>query len=291
MNGQPDLEVARGRAGHRVVHPPHRDEHHPREQQVEEQEHEHERERDAPVDEPARHRLAPVEGGEALQQVQPPVGLARRGEGRHESQDPLAAEARLAELVLPGRGPAARRLRFLALDAAAGEERSPSRAHQVGLAVPVHEQDDLGLPEEGLCVRPQQPPDDGGVGGRSQVEVAGLDPGPQDPLLPREVGEVQRQRLAVSLELVVDELALVVATQGREQALVLLEQPLALGGEHRDEHEEEGDEAEEEHDREGERHLAAQAQVAQRPQEGRHGSPSQPRTSARGGPSGVFSTE
>ena len=271
--------------------PPHRDEHHPREEQVEEQEHEHERERDAPVDEPAGHRLAPVEGRQALHQVEPPVGLARRGERRHEGQDPLAAEARLAELVLPGRGPAARRQRLLALDAAPGEERPPARAHQVGLAVPVHEQDDLGLPEEGLRVGPQQPPDDGDVGGRSQVEVPGLDPGPQDPLLPREIGEVQRQRLAVSLELVVDELALVVAAQGREQPLVLLEQPLALGGEDRGEHEEEGDEAEEEHDREGERHLAAQAQVAQRPQEGLHGSPSQPRTSARGGPSGVFSTE
>ena len=291
MDGQPDLEVARGRPGHRVVHPPHRGEHHPGEEQVEQQEHQHERESDAPVDEPAGHRLAAVEGREALHQVEPPVRLPRRRERRHEGQDPLAAEARLAELVLPRRRPAARRQRLLALDAAAGEERPAARAHQVGLAVPVHQQHDLGPREEGRRVRTEEAEDDRRIGGRAEVEVDGLDPGPQDPLLRREVREVQGQRLAVSLELVVDELALVVAAQRREQPLVLLEQPLALGGEDRGEHEEERGEAEQEHDREGERHLAAQAQVAQRPQDGLHGSPSQPRTSARGDPSGVFSTE
>ncbi len=102
---------------------------------------------------------------------------------------------------------------------------------------------------------------------------------------------MQPERLAVPLELVVDELPLVVAAERREQALVLLEEPLALGREDRDQHEEERREAEEEHHGEGQRHLAAQAQVAQGAQDGRHGSPSQPRTSARGGPRAAFSTE
>ena len=222
--------------------------------------------------------------------MEPPVRLPRGRERRHEGQDRLAADARLAELVLPRGRRAARRQRLLAQDATAGEERPAARTHEVGLAVPVHEQRDLGTREEGSRVLPQEAEDHPLVRGRAQVEVDGLDPGPQDPLLPREVGQVQGQGLPVPLQLVVDELALVVPPQRREQAFVLLEEALALRREDGGENEKERGEADQEDDREGERHLAPEAQVAQRAEDGPHGSPSHPRTSARGAPTGVLST-
>ena len=201
--------------------------------------HEHERERDAPVDEPARDRLAALERREALQQVQPPVRLARRREGRHEGQHPLAAEARLAELVLPGRGPPPAGSASSRRTLAAGEERPAARAHEVGLAVPVHEQDDARA-ARGSGSRVRRPASRRmtprrrsrrGRGRRPRSAPTGSPPAPRG----RRGAAASDSRLL--LELVVDELALVVAAQRREQPLVLLEQPLALGGEHRREHE------------------------------------------------------
>ncbi len=98
------------------------------------------------------------------------------------------------------------------------------------------------------------------------------------------------ERLRVVEELVVDELALVVAAQRREQPLVLVDEALALAGEHRHEEGDEGGHAGEEHEGERDRHLAAQAQVAKPPEGAAHGSPSQPRTSARGRPPSPDST-
>ncbi len=119
----------------------HRPEHHAREEQVEEQADDHEGERDAAVEQVPGDPLAALDRRQALQQVQPAVGVAGRRERRAEGQHALAAEDGLPEDVLPGRG---RGLGagLLAPDLAAGEERPAALAHEVGLAVARHEQDD-----------------------------------------------------------------------------------------------------------------------------------------------------
>ena len=123
------------------------------EQQVEEEEHEQEGERHPAVEERARRPLAPLEGGEALQEVEAPVGLPRRGQRRHEGEHALAPEEGLPELVLAGGGPAPGGTHLLALDAPPGHERPPARADEVGLAVLVHQEDDARLAEVGVRVR------------------------------------------------------------------------------------------------------------------------------------------
>ena len=283
MDGQPGLEVARGRPRDRLLHAAQGADHDPGDQQVQQKQESHERRAGQAVDQPAGEGLAPVQLRQGVEQVQPSKGLVGRGEPAGQGECFAPAESHLLERGLrPGDAPQSGER--LGHETTLGEEGAATRPDEQSLSVGPHEKDEAGLGREGRRFLAQELADRAGICSGGKVDPLRFQPHPEQPRLRGQVGQVDGERIRVLAEQVVDEVALVAGPQGGEQALVLLDEACPLLAKERHEEHEEGRHHEGEHHGQGERDLGVQPKIAEEAPQTRH--PSAPPPSRGRGPRG-----